>query len=231
VLGYPNSNRLSWEQQHALSPTTNGKIIVQENEQVLDSSFLPSREQRQFVTHRPRKNIGALEFAAPETPSAPPSVTNSFAFPLREGILRDNQGNYWKIKSIAAGATQLCEAWPDAPEGVIPSKDMDTPSRTMGRFFNDYRPLAPAGQRSAPTNNSTTRNQTFDLISNTNRQLGNPKTVPSGIFEYQLQTWLRDESRIPRYHFVAIAKIDPADLAIEDCEIVDSVRYVFGTLR
>lgn len=230
VLGYPNSNRLSWEQQHQLTPTVNGKIVIQENDQVFDSSFLPSREQRQFVTHRPRKNIGALELAESEDSETPPSVTNSFAFRLHEGIVRDSQGKYWKIKSLAPGETQLCEAWPEIPIGVTPDRDADTPSRTMGRYFNDYRPIAPVGQRSQ-TNARQKQNRTFDLISRTNQRYSDTETVVSGLFEHQLQSWLRDQSRIPKLHFVAIADVDPADLAIEDCEIVDSVRYVFGTLR
>jgi hypothetical protein len=51
-----------------------------------------------------------------------------------------------------------------------------------------------------------------------------------GLFEDWLRSHLQLQGEIPKEHFVAMAPVSDDVIAVEVSEVLDSVRYVFGTL-
>lgn len=211
-----------WKETNQLPPSTLGRITVTDDAQRFDSSFLPSREQRQFIVHAPRTQIGAVEFddRSADDPSADsqmPSITSTFQFAIRDLIVRDPAGLYWTVERLDAGGTETCVR--------INAKDA---SKRLGDLYNQYRPIADANTRDSGNRDMQ---EGFDALSAIVQGLSVQQDLAVGIFEDWLRSQLQMSGEIPLKHFVAVADVSPDVLAVEGSEIVDSVRYVFGTLR
>ena len=128
VISYPEGAGLPWREINESSPETIGTVRVRADSQIFDSSFLPSRQQRQFVVHAPRLGIGHLQLSA--DPAAP-TVENGFDFVIREAVIRDDLGSYWTVENLQPGATESCQ----------PLKAQNA-SKELGRLYNDHRPLS-----------------------------------------------------------------------------------------
>lgn len=219
VLPFLEASGISWEESQRLSPATLGRVVLREDEQRYDSSFLPSRQQKQFVTHAPRRQIGhvSVEQDSSSGPSQSTVIKNDFEFVLHEIVIRDASGDYWTAESIQPGS--------GASAVQVPAADV---SKTLGRIYDDHRPMSEVRERNLRRRNSS---ETFDVISTINRAVDRSVTVRDGIFEDWLERKLKLAGEIPPGYFVATSDVTSDVLAVDDVEMSASVRYVFGTLR
>ena len=70
-----------------------------------------------------------------------------------------------------------------------------------------------------------------DLILHINRAVGDGNdVVTDGVFETWLTQNLQLSGELPKRSFVATADVSKDVLAVEEVELVESIRYVFGTM-
>ena len=86
VISYPEGTGKSWAELNESPASTIGDVLVDADSQVFDSSFLPSRQQRQFVVHAPQYNLGCLQLNPDPDAIESPSVTSSFEFVVHEAV-------------------------------------------------------------------------------------------------------------------------------------------------
>lgn len=227
VMAYPETQRVGWIDQLDQNPQTIGRVVVGDDVQRFDSSFLPSRRQTQFVVHRPRPNIGSLSFqVAPESDtsavrgepigSPPAMVRSGFDFPLRRLIMRTGDQQYWTVDSVGPQETAAAS-----------SLDAGDASKKLGGLYNDFRPLMKASTESRIQGNSS---GPFDLLREVARTVSPQLTNYDGVIENDLRFSLQSRLEIPIGSFIAISEVSDDVVAIEGIEKVDSVRYVMGTL-
>jgi hypothetical protein len=175
------------------------------------------------VTHRPRRQLGRLTLL-PDAASAPEigspdavQVRSSFDFELREVVLCDADGEFWAAASVPAGA----EAVDCRPiDGLAVSK-------LLGDLYNRHRLVGAGGRRRTPANMSWRTIDLANVISSTIRQSG---MATVGVFESWLMQRMQLDGRLPPGTFVAVADPSAEAVAVGDAELVESVRFVFGTL-
>jgi hypothetical protein len=218
LFPYREGGGQSWSAQEELSPAMLGRLRVEETAQRLDASFLPSRQQRQFVVHSPRRDVGFLQLVTTPQDSENPKIVSGFDFPLRTAVLRDANERYWIVEDLG-------------PAESKPAKPLVTNqiSKTLGKLYNDHRPLSEV--RESRSASSRYNNRIFDLILDTNRVIEPRKTMTDGLFESWLQQQLQTVGELPNQYFVATADVSADVIAVEGSELVSSIRYVFGTLR
>ncbi|WP_165440587.1 hypothetical protein [Rubripirellula amarantea] len=214
VMGYPESIGQSWEEQNRFPPAIIGRVEVTETGQRFDASFLPSRQQTQFVVHQPRPNFGKLTIQSPDRTSL--SVANGFSFLLDQLVVCDSQGQHWLIDEIAAGETK--------DGALIETKFI---SRVLGDLYNENRPIMLTGEQSSSTTNT---GETYNVVSDLASQTGN-SSITSGSLELELQSLLQNRGTLSPGHFIAIAEPSDDALAVDNAEIIRSVRYVMGTFE
>jgi hypothetical protein len=217
VSSYPEGMGHSWEDLNKLSPATIGKVSIRPDAQQFDSSFLPSRQQRQFVVHAPRRNLGSVQLVPDPDRIRAPRVDSTLEFMLHEAVLRDRDGVYWYFQDLAAGQSAECRP--------LLAKEA---SKILGRIYTDDRPMS---QVRETRRRNLYRSETFDVLVATYRRLGTKMNVSDGLFEHWLRAHLQTSGEIPRNHFVATADVSPDAVAVMESELVDGIRYVFGTLR
>jgi hypothetical protein len=218
VMIYRESTGKSWEDLDRLSTAYLGNVTVDTDSQRLDATFLPSRQQRQFVTHAPRPDVGYLQLIPDPTGVEPPEVSSGFEFTLREAIIRDDQARYWAIENLGGGEVKATRP--------LTTRDA---SKLLGRLYNDNRPLAEI--RESRSSRRRYDNEIYDVVADINRSLETKVAVNDGLFEFWLQRSMQTNGEIPSEHFVAIADVSPDVIAVEETEVNSSIRYVFGTLR
>lgn len=214
VIGYPQSSGSSWDEVSGQPPAVSGQVIVTDEQQRFESGFLPSRRQKQFVVHQPRRGFGKLQLL--DAPAGK-QFTNQFDFPLRLVVARDSSGNYFSVSDLQPGESRPAES-------LLPSEG----SKLLGYMYTEYQPLAAV--REARQSNDY-RNRVRDLIVSINRTFGDEATfVNEGSFEFWIREHLQLLGNIPNDHFVATAEVSDDVLAVDETELVDSIRYIFGTL-
>jgi hypothetical protein len=218
VISYPDGGGEPWEQLHQRSPASLGSLRIDSRGQTFDSAFLPSRQQRQFVVHRPRPQLGYLRLTWEPDVISPPSVENGFDFAVRQLVMRDAAGVYWTVAEVGAGQSVRCSE--------MATKNA---SRSLGQLYNDFRPLSRVRETSRAQR--TYDNRIYDVLVDTNREIKSGAVVTDGVFELWLQNQLQTAGEIPVDHFIGISDISPEVLSVAECELSASVHYVFGTLR
>ena len=205
----------TWEFRHNLDAAPRGSVVVTPELQRFSSSFLPSREQRQFVSHRPRFNVGRLNTRLDGSVQPSLVVTNEFKFRVQDAVLRDHSGAYWRIQDLAPGSTGTADA-------IGPS----TASKLLGSFYLDHRPVASGGV--SPSLNRRPYG-IRDLTSELARWVGSVDSR-EGRFEGQLREQLQVTSSLPMGGFTAKCDLDMEVPAVKGAILEDSVHYVMGTL-
>ncbi|WP_345320329.1 hypothetical protein [Novipirellula rosea] len=224
VMRYSDGSAGSWEELTERSPAILGNIRLESDQQVFDSAFLPSRQQRQFIVHQPREQIGTLSIEAekldPLAPSA--TITNRFGFALRQCIIRDSDGDYWFADHVPGDSEKVhCIA-------ITRAKS----SKLIGDLYNQFRPMEEDLYRSPQRNyRRTTRDLIITISEQIKHQSMSQTDVLSGSFEHWLNQRMQLEGEIPHDHFVAVSDVSSDVVLVSGTELVDSVRYVFGTLK
>ena len=218
LMIYPEGTGQSWEDLDRLSTAYLGNVTVDVDSQRLDATFLPSRQQRQFITHAPRRDAGYLQLIPDPNGIEPPGVSSGFEFTLREAIIRDDEARYWAIEDLDGGEVKTTRP--------LTTRDA---SKLLGRLYNDYRPLS--GVRESQSSRRRYDNEIYDIVVDINRSLETTVAVNEGLFEFWLQRNMQTDGEIPNEHFVAISDVSPEVIAVQGTEVNSSIRYVFGTLR
>lgn len=217
VMRQAEATDVSWEESVGMPPTTLGHVTIGDDSQVFGSSFLPSREQRQFILHVPRPGVGAVQLLSTQSDDSEPSLVSTMQFPIRHVIARDRDGNFWSTENLDSGKTNRCER-------LSPREA----SRWLGKFYNDHRLVA---ETSIAQEERGNRPAELDPLNSIILQVDGSVRNEVGIFEAWLRENLQTTGEIPPLHFIATAKVSDDVVAIEGCEVVDSIRYVFGTLK
>jgi len=217
VMRRAEADGIDWFQRHELPPAYLGTVTVRSDGQIFSSDLLPSRDQRQFVVHAPRTNVGSLELGVQEASGQPPSLISTLSVPLRNIVVRDTDQQYWQVESIAAGGKRRCRPLTTAAA-----------SAQLSELYNAHRPLT---ETSITKSNRRRRRMNFEPL----KAIGNRNSLSpfyrEGLFEFWLQQHLQLNGELPAGHFVALSSVSEDAVAVEDAELVDSVRYVFGTLK
>ena len=244
IFPYPNRGKASWATMPNLPESNLGTVTLQDKQQWLSPSSLPSRSQQQFVSHHPRPQLGSLKilqnWPADLSPSSVystmvngrfqtwnpvvvPNVTNGFPFTLRTLIICDQIGNHWLIPSLKPG---------DSADGKLLTSD--DASRILGELYTTHRPIGSVSESRSSRSTRGIRNNGEDFRDLTVRFLleGNSKhRRTGGVLEEWLQQHLLTEGELPKMHFVAISHVSDDAVAIDNCELKASVRYVMGTYQ
>ncbi len=217
VMAYPNNGEESWETLNQRNDDSMGPVLVSNDRQLFGSAYLPSRSQKQFVVHRPRRSLGRLKILPRATPAVTPRISSEFDFDLFNVVVHDRDGNYWSTPKIDARS-----------EGVSCNRSSSSAaSKALGKLYNDHRPVSATREVNQGSYSSRTR----DLISILNRSTGDQgRVVTDGVFELWLQQQLSIKGELPKGYFVALAKVSEDVVWVKGAENVASVRYVVGTL-
>ena len=217
VIGYREGTGQAWEELDELSYAMMGRITVREDEQQFDSSFLPSRQQKQFITHQPRQDLGRIRLIPDPKGILAPELKNEFPFVLRSLVVRDPKGAYWFCEEVDTGESKRCTAL-----------TIQDASKSLGKLYRDHQPVSAVRQTTSRVNQY--RNLIFDVVTEINRNIVAKTNMSDGVFEHWLQSHLQTAGEIPTSHFVGVSDVTEDVLAVESCEVSSSVRYVFGTL-
>ena len=222
VCGYPNHNGLSWEELNTRDFSLMGTVEIKDDRQQFDNSFIPSRAQKQFVVHQPRKNIGRLTLTPGAGAGEAPTVTSTFDFELRHVTLFDKHSVAWIIDKIPANAQ-------DVTCGRI---KQDKYEKRLADLYNYYRPLGRVrySRSSRRSSNYNYGSDTTDLVSIVNQKGRFYSAVKSGAFETYLEKTMKFSESPHTDIFFGVADVSKDAVAIEGAELSDSVRFVYGTL-
>jgi hypothetical protein len=215
VIGYPEPSGISWEESEKLTAKIVGTVWVSDQRQVFDSSFLPSRQQRQFVVHQPKPGTGVVSLQ--NDAAAQPQLSSTLRFPLTRVVACDASGNHWSASNVLPGQTVAVK--PLMPREV---------SKELGTMYTEHLPVSAVREARQQSNY---RRQTWDLQAAINRAIGGESNLLlDGLFETWLRQQLQLKGGLPPRHFVGIAAVSDDVLAVSETELVESVHYVFGTM-
>lgn len=233
VIPYQANLETSWMERIDEPAGNPGTIRVTPEEQVFDSSFLPSRDQRQFVTHRPLDHFGRLQLGdiANDTTdedgsdTRTRSVQSELPIALEELIVRDREGQSWYTANLAAGGTAV-------------ATELKMPSKALGRLYQKERLINRATRSSTRRFGSRGRDLwNSDLMQDIlwDRNQFNLSQVDNatsfhGAFEYYLQKRLLYTGDLTPGTFVALGGIQTDELAVPDVRLADSIHFVTGSL-
>ncbi|TWU01241.1 hypothetical protein [Stieleria varia] len=231
VMPYHNNRSTAWEEfDDAVDPdAAMARVVVDEDGLRLGRSFLPARSQEQFISSRPRMKVGTLQLTPSIGGSQPPTVTSTMGFELTQLVVRDADGAYWTVDGLDANAQGVkLTALPSDPAA-------NEASKKIGKMYSKYRPIAgfTGNTQSSTTTPSYGYNRrTLDMISTINSRID---TGDSGVTDGVMEDWLTRKmlltGELPRKSFVALSDVTRDVIAVPDAEVVESIRYVFGTLR
>jgi len=199
-----------------------GNVTLTDQSLSLGTSFFPSRQQRQFAAYRPVENAGGLTFSKSDMTSSV-TVKSDFEYELRELVVRDKDGGYWAVDSVAAGQT-----------AVATSLDDRGASMKLGELYVRQMPTAPAGVvRRSRSSGAWTDLVTALAASDPFRETPNAARAGSG--DSEVEWWLRKHlqtgSRLPRSTYIATADVTDDCIAAKKTRLVESIHYVIGTVR
>ena len=184
------------------------------------SSTLPARQQRQFVAHLPRSGLGVVRLIADES-GGPPRLASTLAFALRDVIACDPAGTYWAAAELAADG-----------ETAVRQLDDRAAGQALAELYGRFRLTEePGGRQASGRGRFGGPPQGFAGWSqNMASRIGASPEAENGVFEHYLMKWLQIDSRLAPSTFVAIADVSDDAVAVGSAELVDSVRYVFGSM-
>jgi hypothetical protein len=215
VIGYPESSGVSWEESDKSTPAIVGKVWISDQRQVFDSSFLPSRQQRQFVVHQPKPSTGVVSLRS--DPGVAPQLLSTLSFSLIRVVARDAAGNYWSADTLLPGESVAADSL--SPQDA---------SKRLGTMYTEHLPVSAVREA---TQRNDYRRQTRDLQVNISRAIGDEASLLlDGYFENWLKEHLQLKGGLPPKHFVGMAEVSDDVLAVDQAELVESIHYVYGTM-
>ncbi|TVP97007.1 MAG: hypothetical protein EA381_16070 [Planctomycetaceae bacterium] len=223
VVPYPLTNYRNWRNLFGNDNAALGTVRIDEDETVLRGGFFPSRQQCQFVSHRPLESADGVKWESDEIDSGVTArMRNGLGHSLRDITVRDEAGDYWSVEDLAAGATASAQR-------IEP----EVAQTRLGELYTRQMPIAPIS-----IGRDTQGNANLDLILMLGatfpyRQSLSPARAGTaeGEVEWWLRTHLQTRSRLPIAMFIAIADVSSDSIAVPKARQVDSIHYVIGELR
>jgi len=217
VLPYQLASVESWYEASTMEHTTIGSIRLSDESMEMDRGFLPSRQQKQFITYRPVEDVGTIVFIG----QSPTQIRNTTAMALRDGVICDQAGEYFSFSAIEPKSVATATPITKAAAGEL-----------LSTLYTLQRPIAPAGV-------STTRRQgeyTMDLVAA--MQLRDPRrqttSTPVTSGESRIEGWLRTtlqiESQLSPGMFVALSEVTEDCIAVPGSELDESIHFVVGVM-
>ena len=210
----------SWDSRHNSPAKSLGSVKITDKMQRFSSSFLPSREQRQFVSYRPRFDTGRLTLAPDRVKDTQCQVTNDFKFRIQDAVVCDRDGTYRRLQNVGAGQSQVAVVLNAADAGQL-----------IGKYYLDHSPIATNGSqiRRGRSWRGGVKDLTAELGAALSDGSGSVRST-EGRFEIWLRETLQINNELPPGFFVAVCDVTQDVAAVEGCEIDNSVHYVIGTL-
>ncbi|WP_143543720.1 hypothetical protein [Rhodopirellula sp. MGV] len=228
VMLYPN-NDIAWRNIPSRITDIRKQVTIDNESQHFSSSFLPSRTQTQFVTHRVREQIGKIQIGELRTFSSSNTaanqstltVTSSLPFDVTDLVIRTEDGRYFGAARLPAGETV---------EATWLAEVRDS-SKRLGKLYTDHRPIGAVTTQSGRSAQVRRDPEIKDLLAQFGRMTspGYSQTL-DGLLEIWLNQFLFVKGDLPNGTFVGLSTITDDVIPVSDAEAVDSVRYVMGTL-
>lgn len=225
VMWYPDPLEMPVNDVIRMESPVLGTVTIDRADQRFSPSFLPSRQQRQFVVHQAIPNAGILSAkrietvvtGANEVPRVSLEVSNGLAMGLSQVVICDLKGDFWSVDSIAPRSVVTVES-------QVVAKDR---SKLLGDLYNVQRMM----EENSGASRSRQRTEAFDLILTLNQFFeSGGREVSDGVLENLLRERLQLGGSLTPGMYVGLAPIDPRFVATEDTELVDSVHFVIGTM-
>ncbi|TWT59216.1 hypothetical protein [Allorhodopirellula solitaria] len=239
VTLYPDNQNRGWEARLDDRFESRGLVTATAEALRLSREFLPSRQQKQFVVHRPSHQWGRiridaiagndassnsdaqLEDGAPIIGPKSIRVSSELSSPLQELIICDAQKRYFFVDELAAGQS--------ATATRISREDAST---RMGEMYKrQWLVSSIIGQNQGTgQRNVNRRNNTTDLLARQLSTLQSTVKPTEGAFEFELQQRMQLQSDLPANSFLGLTDLTADAVAIPDAQPTASIHYVFGTL-
>ncbi|MFG0287582.1 MAG: hypothetical protein ACF8CQ_05395 [Rhodopirellula sp. JB044] len=250
VTLYPDNQTRGWESRIDDRFESRGLVTATDDGLVFNRDFLPSRQQRQFVVHRPVSRWGQVRISENLSGEPLPVVQSPMAanannaasvaldeqkltgpasvvvhcdanMPLREIIVCDPERRYYFAESVDANASAVAVQ--------ITKKHA---SERLGEMYKRQWLISTVVQRRQTNSafNQSIENEMSDLVSERLNQIDSVVKPTDGVFEFELQQRLQLQSDLPPNSFLALADIDNDAVAIEGTQVTDSIHYVMGSL-
>jgi len=220
LLPYQLPDVSNWFEASQLDRSMIGGIRIEDDWMRLDSGFLPSRQQKQFVTYRPVANVGLVGLKNGDDPGKA-RFKSGIGFDLRQGVARGADGAYYRFDELPANSEVRAISVPDKSAGEL-----------LSELYGVQRPLPPAAVSSSRRTGDVLIDMVLTLgTRGPQRQIVNSRSANG---ESAVEAWLRMalqiDSELPEGMFIALADVTPDCVAVEGAELVDSVHYVLGVL-
>ncbi|SMP74811.1 hypothetical protein SAMN06265222_11845 [Neorhodopirellula lusitana] len=223
VTLFPDNHQRSWESQTDDRFQLRGEIVVTDKSIQFSRDYLPSRQQKQFVAHRPQDNWGyfTIEGAAPAS-SNEVQIQSHANQPANEMIVRDTKGSYFYAENIPPNeivkATRLT--------------DQEASERLGELYQRQWLVSSIVDRRQSQTSSMQNyNNEVFDIINQQLNNLSSAAKPTDGAFEFELQSRLQLGSKLPRNSFFCLTDLSPDAIAIDNAVPTDSIHFVMGSLR
>lgn len=237
VFPYPSAIRTPWRELPGEIRELRNKVTVDDEHQTFNQAVFPTRTQTQFVTHQMKQDVGGVRLSdlpaklpdkvdagaeastgAETKPVVTAKLTSTLSFDLTRVVVRSLDGRYWTAESLPAGKT-IDVVW------VAADKDV---SKELGTLYTLYRPLGDASF----AGRSRKSQDASDVILMTNRFIdSNAPPVTDGSLELMLNQMLFVSGELASGLFVGLAEPSADAIPSEGAELIQSVRYVMGTLQ
>jgi hypothetical protein len=210
----------SWFEASQQEHSTIGTMRLSDQETRLDSGFLPSRQQKQFITYFPVEKVGRLKLEATGNPDTM-NLTSEMSMNLRSGVVRSIDGRYFAFSEIS----------PKQTLEVIALEKTDASER-LSELYAVQRPLPPAAVSSSRRMGDVLIDmvQSLGARSGPRQVIGNRNTTGESAVEGWLRMSLQIESQLPSGTFIALSDISPDCIAVDGAELIESVHYVIGVI-
>jgi hypothetical protein len=221
IVPYQLPSVSSWfeasQQEHSLI----GTVRLDDAGMNLDSGFLPSRQQKQFITYRPVENVGLLKIEATSDPSIM-TVTSELTMVLKQGVVRDRDGRYFAFDKLE----------PKKPLKVNVLKRTEA-SEKLSELYAVQRPLPPAAVSSSRRVGDALIDmvQSLGALNGPRPTIGNRNTTGESAIEGWLRMSLQIETQLSPGMFIALADVSSDCIAVEGAELIESVHYVLGVVK
>jgi len=250
VTIYPDNQTRSWESRIDERFESRGEVIASEDGLRFGRDFLPSRQQRQFVVHRPAHSWGRIRI----TPN--PKARNIEDIPLKDItgplLATDQDSRLGSSEPLTGPESILVQSETAAPlsELILCDENGDyyfadqldgeanatarritraEASKMMGEMYKRQWLISNVSER-RPNNNRNGNKEITDLLSEQLNEVGGPVKPTEGVFEYELQQRMQLQADLPKNSFLGLTELTEGSVAIPDAEVTASIHYVMGSL-
>ncbi len=177
-----------------------------------NGNFLPSRQQRQFITTQPRDDFGTLTLTAGST------ARHSFPVTLRQLVLRD----------AAGGLHHGVDVGPKTEMVLKPLTTKEAGELLGDLYTSEWLVNTRVDQDDSRLNR---RNVGLtDLATTVSYEFDDATKPLEGLFEYELQVRMQLSSQLTAGSFVAVADLTDDALAYADAIPTNSIHFIFGSV-